>query len=285
MYYIGQRDCKDIKPKDDKYLGSSQIMHIGGWFQGRHFEPIFNNPDYPKYLTKKILHIIPGAGSANVLEIFEIEDYRQKYGKENIYNISDGGHGRGYLGEMVCERISETRKKLYQNPEFAAKQADILKIALSRPETREKMSKSAIARGAPITAFRDKTGNKNPMFGKNHSDKTKNKVSNTKKEKNKSLEIYGAKGRKWYHNPVTNEAAYFSILDTIPANWIQGRGKIKRTKPSKNIRKQVKCIETTEAWLSLTDFAREKGISISYASQILEKGIHENLHYKFIKTK
>jgi hypothetical protein len=63
--------------------------------------------------------------------------------------------------------------------------------------------------------------------------------------------------------------------------------KISRTlknnsKIGKSIRKQVKCIETTEAWLSLEDFAKEKNISIGYASKILKKGIYKNQHYKFI---
>ncbi|MDR2457446.1 MAG: hypothetical protein LBD41_03090 [Clostridiales Family XIII bacterium] len=57
---------------------------------------------------------------------------------------------------------------------------------------------------------------------------------------------------------------------------------LKSKKLGKNLRKQVKCVETTEAWLSLSEFAKEKRISISYASIILKKGIYKNLHYKFI---
>jgi hypothetical protein len=286
MYYIGQRDCKNIKPENDKYMGSSLLMHEGGWFLNRFFDPIFENPDCDKYLTKKILYNAGGPGAANVLEILTIEDYRKKFGRENIYNISDGGHGRGYLGDLVCEKISKSMKNYYNSmsQEEKIKYREWRKT-LYNDAARLKMSNSAKARGTPQCAFRNKKGENNPMFNKHHSDKSKNQEKRTKKMKTQLLEIYGAKGRKWYNNPLTGETKYFSKLEKIPLNWVLGRGKIKRTKTKKmgkNLRKQIKCIETTEAWLSLTDFAREKEISISYASQILKKGIYKDLHYKYI---
>jgi hypothetical protein len=54
------------------------------------------------------------------------------------------------------------------------------------------------------------------------------------------------------------------------------------SKVGKNLRKQIKCLETTEAWLSMEDFANEKRISRSYATKILKRGIYKNQHYKFI---
>jgi len=62
------------------------------------------------------------------------------------------------------------------------------------------------------------------------------------------------------------------ISETLKKNPITG----------KHIRKQVKCVETTEAWLSLKDFAEEKKISMGQASKILKKGIYKNQRYKFI---
>jgi hypothetical protein len=52
----------------------------------------------------------------------------------------------------------------------------------------------------------------------------------------------------------------------------------------KHRRKQIKCIETTEAWLSLTEFAKEKEITLGYASKILKKGSYKGLHYKWVKN-
>jgi hypothetical protein len=247
MYYIGQRDSGNIEPEKDKYMGSSLLMHEGGWFLGKHFEPIFENPDWKKYITKKILYYAGGYGSLTFLEILTIEDYRQKYGIKNVYNISDGGHGRGYLGDLVCERISVGMKKYYQNMTNEEKKKYLeWRKTLYNDESRLKMSKSAKARGTPMCAFRDKSGKNNPMFGKNHTKESNNKQINTKKEKFKELEIYGAKGRKWYHNPNSKETSYFSKLDKIPEGWILGRGpmkkvqklKISNTQMRKNLQKR-----------------------------------------------
>jgi exopolyphosphatase/pppGpp-phosphohydrolase len=50
-------------------------------------------------------------------------------------------------------------------------------------EERKKMSESAKARGAPITAYRDKRGKNNPMYGKKHSIETRKKISLAMKKK------------------------------------------------------------------------------------------------------
>jgi hypothetical protein len=292
MYYIGQRDCKDRDPSTDSYMGSSQLMHEGGWKGGRYFEPIFANIDSDKYLTKKILYLAGGAGAANVLEIFTIEDYRLKYGKENIYNISDGGHGRGYLGEEVCKLISSGQKNYWASlteKEYKEK-CKQQKERLASKETRNKMSSSAKARGMSDNCiYRDKTGPNNPMYGKKHSKKSKQIMSKIKLQKIKDSEIYGAKGRKWYHNNDTNESNYFSKLDIIPPGWVPGRGKLTITITDKVLLagykkcKKIRCVETNEEWPSLGEFAKFLGKSTSFCSGIVSKKIlYNGKHYAYV---
>jgi hypothetical protein len=84
-------------------------------------------------------------------------------------------------------------------------------------------------------------------------------------------------GLKWWTNGIN---CIYSR--ECPDGYKSGRIMKNMKNFRKSIRKQVKCIETTEAWLSLEDFAKEKEISIGYASKILKKGIYKNQHYKFI---
>jgi hypothetical protein len=101
----------------------------------------------------------------------------------------------------------------------------------------------------------------------------------TKEERHKILsELWSGK-----NNPMYGKSAFANKTKEemeIIGNKISES--LKKRKLGKNLRKQIKCIETTEAWLSLEDFAKEKEISISYASKILKRGIFKSLHYKFI---
>jgi hypothetical protein len=215
MYYIGQRFSKTQNPEKDEYWGSSNLMWLGGWFLGRKFEPIMKRKDFKLFLSKKILYKDLTVSTADLLEIFEIEDYRQKYGRENVYNISDGGHGRGYLGEKVCKRISNTRKELFKDPEFRERQAKVREEWMSRPEVRKKMSESAIKRGGDWWNY-DKTGVNNPMYGHLYTAETI--------EKQKLAAIKRNTGRKWWTNGVTDK---FSIEAPSP-EYKRGRCNYKR---------------------------------------------------------
>lgn len=87
----------------------------------------------------------------------------------------------------------------------------------------------------------------------------------------------GKNNPRFGHSPYENKTneEIQEIKDKISTS-------MKNRKLGKEKRKQVKCIETTEAWLSLTDFAKEKGFSLAYASGILKRGIYKGYHYKFI---
>jgi hypothetical protein len=88
----------------------------------------------------------------------------------------------------------------------------------------------------------------------NMSQEIKDKISKTCKERgiNKGIKRTQEhkdklskfrKGRKWYHNPDTNESSQFTEDDKIPTGWIKGRGKInmpKRGGVDKDLAKEVK---------------------------------------------
>jgi len=71
-----------------------------------------------------------------------------------------------------------------------------------------------------ISSHRDKTGEKNPFFGKKHSDETKNKISSTRKEKGLSKGdknfFYGKKKEKsqnWKGGISSKNGIFYSSIE------------------------------------------------------------------------
>jgi len=96
--YIGQHKYKET-PYDD-YMGSGKLLHKA----------------YEKYgienFKKDILVFnIPERKYADLLEKTFIASEREKVGKENCYNIADGGEGRtGLLSEETKKKMAESKK-------------------------------------------------------------------------------------------------------------------------------------------------------------------------------
>lgn len=95
------------------------------------------------------------------------------------------------------------------------------KIESISKATKEKMSNSAKKRGAPKCAFRNKKGINNPMYGKQQTIESKNKISETKKKKLIDNPNYGHSGKSWYTNGIEN--ILLSKNDQIPDGWKKGR--------------------------------------------------------------
>jgi group I intron endonuclease len=75
---------------------------------------------------------------------------------------------------------------------------------------------------APVCAFRDKTGDKNPMYGRNHSDETKNKIAQTRigVSNSKKPVVEVTSGMRFER--VTDAANYYGI--TVPTMIVLIRG-------------------------------------------------------------
>lgn len=107
MYYVGKRKRHYKEPLQDGYLGSSSIMRTGGYHFGKFIDK--QKIDW-NLLQKKILYEnLIGQGFVNFIEVLEIENARQKYGKENVYNQQNGGNG-GYIGKSASDKASLKKK-------------------------------------------------------------------------------------------------------------------------------------------------------------------------------
>ena len=183
MYYIGIR-CHS-NPSLDRYMGSSNLLKKGGWHYGKFYEPV---RDQSKLQKRIILKKIESRQVAENLEKQYILKYRQKYGREKIYNQSDGGSG-GNLGEIAQEK----RKKTLSTEESKQRRS-----SLHKKINQEKLLKDPDC----FTSY--------GTLGKSWKDK--NKGMNKKGKKNSQY------GTHWYTNGSENVKA-----KECPEGFYRGR--------------------------------------------------------------
>ena len=90
-------------------------------------------------------------------------------------------------------------------------------------DARKNISDAAKKRGTPECAFRDKSGENNPMYMHKQTDFTKHKISETKEKKLKENPNYGVNGKVAYYDKDTLKIRYFLPDETVPSNYIKGR--------------------------------------------------------------
>ena len=117
---------------------------------------------------------------------------------------------------IVC--YNENNEVLIVNSIYEVPEGYTVKRKPFSKASKEKMSQSAkerCARGLPKTFFRERDGEKNPMFGKKQSDETKKKISETMSKNSK------VKGKHAYYNEKTLECKFF-LENEVPEGWTRG---------------------------------------------------------------
>lgn len=162
-------------------------------------------------------------------EAFKHEKYmifvlgRKDKGNGMLRNRSDGGDGNsGYRHTQQTKiRLSRKLRGRSRGP-----MSPIVKLKLSKalkgkkswlglrhkPETKEKISRLRKELGLA-------KGEKNPMYGRSHSDESRNKMKETKRNKQSGV------GKVWYHNPMNGIEKQFSSSELPPPPWTKGRSK------------------------------------------------------------
>lgn len=162
--YIGQHKYKDLS---DSYMGSGILLKRAQKKYGiENFEK-----DILAFNISKKEH-------ADLLEKTFITAEREKVGRENCYNIADGGDG-GNLGEEVNKKISEA--SLNMTEEHKLKISEAKKGHKVSEETRKKISESK--KGNKLseeTKRKISEGNRGKHF-KSFSEEWKKKLSDSHK--------------------------------------------------------------------------------------------------------
>ena len=121
-------------------------------------------------------------------EIGYIIEYNSYYMNENGYNMTYGGEGaNGYVfTEEVKQKMSESRKKHFENPEAREQMSERLKTYFENPEAIKKNSEA-----------RKKYHQDNPGAGKEHGERMKKHYEENPEAREQMSEIK----KKHYENP------------------------------------------------------------------------------------
>jgi hypothetical protein len=206
--YIGSHKTKSL---NDGYMGSGKYLKRA---QEKHGIENF---------TKEILFVLD---SAEEMYLKEAELVNEDFiSTTNTYNLKVGGFGGwDYINENNLNGFSniETAKKGRQSTNavlllkygenwrtiLAKKANDRVKEMISNdPEIFKK-----------IAAKRNISGEKNPMYGKSHSDNSKKKMSENKSGKKNSMF-----GKRWIHSLTEKTSKVICSGEEIPEGWLEGR--------------------------------------------------------------
>lgn len=161
--YIGQT-WRSLKERGDSGCGYKRCLYLGNAIKKYGWEKF----------SYQLLTVAHTQEAADYWEQYFIEKYNSidpKFG----YNLRNGG-SKGKLSEETKRKISQSRLGRFrneENPFFGGKHTEVNKrqMSLTRKgrivseETKRRLSIS-------------KSGNKNPNYGKHHSEETKSKIAN-----------------------------------------------------------------------------------------------------------
>lgn len=163
-------------------------------------------------------------------ERFWIAEYRRR-GKAE-YNIADGGQGGGYKGhhhsEETRQKISNALKEAFKSEEVRKKLSKSQKGKHFSEEHKQNLSESLKGKNkgnhhsdeAKRKISEAMKGDKNPFYGRSHSEesKEKNRLAHLGKPSWNKGKKLGPNGTHWYNNGEVNVKA-----KKCPEGFVKGR--------------------------------------------------------------
>jgi hypothetical protein len=189
------------------------------YVEGHHIIPksIYKNKNIV-YLTAKehfICHLLltkmlEGENKRKMVSALICMKMKHLYSESRYINSS--------LYDSVRKQYSEYKKQQWNDPIYRKNITD--KVSSNRPNMSGK-NNPMFGRKGKLSPFFNKPKSsehkekiKNALLGKKHSDKRKLKMSENSPK--------NSLGKKWYHNPITNEQKYY-FEGTQPDGFIIGR--------------------------------------------------------------
>ena len=211
--YIGKHKTNNL---DDDYFGSGKFLKRAQKKYGL------------ENFTKTILFYLQNEDEMNLLEKMVVT--KEVCDRDDVYNINTGGDGGwNYVNLSSDFRLgSEQRRESFHVAGGKASQKvayDKFNMSLTahniQQMTDDQYDAWINSISASLKKFRENnpdafSNEKNPMFGKHHSDKTKQLLS-----ENLSGENNGSYGKHWYKNPNSSECKMF-FEGEQPEGWILG---------------------------------------------------------------
>lgn len=142
----------------------------------------------------------------------------------NTYNIREGGYGScGWSSEML-QRLSETAKLRWQDPEYRKRMEAVFK----KPERNKNISDA-------LTGIkRENLQNKDPHKIQKTADKHRGMKRSDEAKENMSIAALNlpaniklkrsGRGMTYIHHPETQEVKRQAVEESVPEGWIAGSG-------------------------------------------------------------
>lgn len=230
--YIGQRKSQKV---DEHYWGSGNLIQAATKKYG------------VENFDRVILEWCNSKEELNQSEIKWISEYDSV---RTGYNLSPGGNG-GYLGEVASRKVSEGLKRYYSDPENRRKHSESLKGMSNGQRGRTKDTHSYIrdqanrlhqryVQGELVPPMQGKKhsiatkqimseckiGEQNPFYGKHHSQKSKDSMSQKLKgrlvteDQRKKISIANSGERNGMYGKTPANAGKISITNGITNKYI-----------------------------------------------------------------
>lgn len=206
--YIGSHKTKDL---NDNYMGSGKYL----------------NRAFQKYglenFTKEILFVFDNPTDMYAKEAEIVNE--EFLAEENTYNLKRGGFG-GF------DYINNNKLQGFSNSEIAKKARKTVDSKLEikygqdwrrHISTLGRQALSNILEQDPdylknLAKLKDMSGANNPMYGKTHTQETRNIISlSNKGEKNPMF------GKRWIHSITLKCSKRIDKAQELPRGWIEGR--------------------------------------------------------------
>ena len=199
--YIGKHKYKKL---DEYYMGS-----------GVHLKRAQKKYGIENFEKKILVFNISKLEHINLLEKTFIAAEREKVGRENCYNKSDGGDGGALnkgrkLSEEWKKHISEGGKGKRRSEETKKKLSEAGKKRCHSEETKRKIAEAArnMTEEHKRKIAEAAKGRPSPMKGKHHTEETKKKLSDLNKGKRHSEESYKRAAEKLKGRPAWNKGKH-----------------------------------------------------------------------------
>lgn len=166
------------------YIGQTSNKPEYRWNNGKGYKdsPLFYNA-IQKYGWDNFEHIILYTDltlqKANVLQQYLIKRLKSNE-RDSGYNILDGGKNYHHTEQQKLKQ-SLFMKKQWQNQDYKKEQSDRMKEKWKDEDYRKKIIDSISGQKSHFYGT-DKSGENNPMFGRHHTEESKQKMSEARKK-------------------------------------------------------------------------------------------------------
>jgi group I intron endonuclease len=196
------------------------------------------------------------------LEKHFIEVYKTYPCGSGAYNQISGGHNHNEFSEIYLQKLSDSQKKRYEDPEERKKHGQRMKqMYIDNPDARKKQSENNQQRYKNVNE-RLKTGKASKLSYEKHPERIQEQAAATR--------------QRYINNPELREVQ--SIRSKTDERYIKGRNKAHQA-----VMRKIICVEKNQTFNSIASAAEFFKVKAPGISQALRKNsLCKGFHFKYL---